>query len=152
MIVSVCINTNKIILHLSTDPLCLLQEEQDQRASFYMIISVCNKKNKISKHLSTGSSLFLTRKTILACLSLQNTLWLVQEEQDQRVSFYMIVSVCNKKNKTTLHLSTYPLCMLKEELHQRASFYMIVSVYNKKNKISVHLSTWSSLFVSRRAI
>ena len=80
-------------------PLCWLREEQDQRASFHRITSVCYKNKKIRVQLSTGSSLFVIRRTSPVCFFLQIPLCLLQEEQDQRLSFSMILSVLSNMDK-----------------------------------------------------
>ena len=92
-----------ILLH---EPLCLLQQEQYQHASFYTILSVCYNNNNISVRLSTGSFLFLTRRTRSVCILLHELLCLLQQEQYQHASFYRILSVCYKKYNTSVHLST----------------------------------------------
>ena len=108
------------------DPLCLIQEELDQRASFYRFLSVCKKKNTISVHFSTSSSLIVTTWKRSACIFLHDPLRLFQEEQDQLASSYGILSVCYIMDKIGVDLST-SLCLLKEEQYQFTSFYRILS-------------------------
>ena len=106
---------------------------------------------------SRKRSLFYTRRTGSACIFLQIIVSLLKEEQDRCASFYRILSVCYKKNKISVHLSTRSsffdtrrtgsaciflhviVSLLKEEQDRCASFYRILSVCYMKNKISVHL-------------